>query len=118
MGDEEQQPATKHNKNREQWDLPKTTLELHQDAEAPSGKNEVEQSDTAPGQPTVQEGGAEAMLGDASKLQGNHPAGSHQTHQQRNTVIKEEEKRKSNKTPVGNQKEETATAIPSTLIQN
>ena len=64
----------------------------------------MEQSDTAPGQPTVQEGGAKAMLGDASKLQGNHPAASHQTHQQRNAVVKEEEKRKSNKIPVSNQR--------------
>ena len=46
--------------NREQQNLPEATPEIHQDAENPSKKNEVEQNDVALGQPIAQEGGAEA----------------------------------------------------------
>ena len=51
--DEGQQPPTKQNKNREQQDLPEATLEIHQNAETPSERNEVEQNDATLGQLTA-----------------------------------------------------------------
>ena len=60
--DEEQQPPTEQNENREQQDLPEAAPEIHQDAENPSKKTEVEQNDVALGQSIAQEGGAEATL--------------------------------------------------------
>ena len=42
-GDEEQQPPTEQNKNREQQDLPEATTVSHQDAETPSKRNEVDE---------------------------------------------------------------------------
>ena len=61
--DEEQQSPKEQNESREQQDLPEVTPEIHQDAETPSERKEVEQKDAALGQPTVQEGGTEAMPG-------------------------------------------------------
>ena len=52
QGGEEQRPPTKQNENWEQQDLSEATQELHQDAETPSERNEVEQNDADPGQPT------------------------------------------------------------------
>ena len=60
--DGEQQPPTEQNERREQQDLPEATPEIHQDAENPSKKTEVEQNDVALGQSIAQEGGAEATL--------------------------------------------------------
>ena len=42
--DEEQQPPTEQNENREQQDLPEVTPEIHQDAETPSARKEVEKT--------------------------------------------------------------------------
>ena len=51
--DEEQQPLTEQNENREQQDLPEATPENHWNPETPSERNEVEQNDAALGQSTV-----------------------------------------------------------------
>ena len=50
--------------------------ELHQDAETPSERNDMEQNDAAPGQSTIQKGGAEATLGDGRELESDYPSAS------------------------------------------
>ena len=87
QGDEEQQPPTEQNENREQQNLPEATPEPHQDAETPSERNEVEQNDAAAGEPTVQEGGAKARSGDESELESDYPSANDETQQQPNAVV-------------------------------
>ena len=116
--DEEQQPQTEQNKNREQQDLPEATAELYQDAETPSERIEVEQNDVALGQPTAQEGGAEATLGNGSELESDCPSASGETQQQPNAVVQGEEVWEVNKTAAGNRKKEILIAIPPPSIEN
>ena len=116
--DKEQKPPTEQNENREQQDLPEPTSELHQDAEAPSKRNELKQNDAAPGQPTMQEGGAEATPGDVSELGSDCPPASDETQQQPNAALQGEDVGEANETAAGNQKKETLTAIPPTPIEN
>ena len=78
----------------------------------------MEQNDAALGQPTTQEGGAEAALGDGSKLESDYPSASDKTQQQSNAVVHGEEVEEANETAAGSQKKETLTVIPPTPIEN
>ena len=118
QGDEKQQPPTEQKENKEQQDLTGANPELHQDAETPSERNEMEQNDAAPRQPTLQEDGAEATSRNGSKLESNHLSASNESQQQPNLVVQGQEVRGANETGVGNQKKETLTVIPPTPIEN
>ena len=115
--DEEQQPPTEQNENREQQDLPEATPEVHWNPETPSERNEVEQNDAALGQSTTQEGGAEATPGDGSELESDCPSAGDETQQQPDTVVQGEQVGEANETATDKQKRETLTAIPPDLLK-
>ena len=76
QGVEKQQPPTEQKENREQQDLTEANPELHPDLETPSERNEMEQNDAAPRQPTLQEDGAETTSRNGSKLESDHQSAS------------------------------------------
>ena len=66
----------------------------------------------------AQEGGAEEMSGDGSKLESHYPSASNETQQQSNAVVQGKEVGEANKAVAGNQKKEILTAISQTPIEN
>ena len=78
----------------------------------------MKQNDAALGQPTAQEGGAEATPGDRNELESDCPSAGDLTQQQPNAVVQGEEVGEVNETAAGNQKRETLTVIPPTPIEN
>ena len=78
----------------------------------------MEQNDVALGQPTAQEGGGEATLGNGSELESGCPFASDETQQQPNAEVQGEEVWEVNKTAAGNQKKETLTVITPPPIEN
>ena len=78
----------------------------------------MEQNNAAQGQPTTQEGSAEATSGERSKQDSDYLSTSNEIQLKTNAVVQGEEVGEANKTAAGNQKKETLTVIPPTLIEN